>query len=75
MGKIVDQWGRPFDKAVTKAPQTARMIQLNSTYPDHPSRGLTIRRLPRLLQEAEQGYLSAQADLFDDMVEKDGHIF
>ncbi|MBA1613627.1 DUF935 domain-containing protein [Klebsiella pneumoniae] len=75
MGKIVDQWGRPFDKAVTKAPQTARMIQLNSTYPAHPSRGLTIRRLPRILQEAEQGYLSAQADLFDDMVEKDGHIF
>ncbi|TKI08655.1 DUF935 domain-containing protein [Martelella alba] len=75
MGKIVDQYGRPFDKAVTQAPQTTRLIQLNRQYPDHPSRGLTIRRLPRILREAEQGYLSAQADLFDDMVEKDGHIF
>ncbi len=75
MSQIVDQWGRPFNKAVTKEPQTTRLVQLNSRYPEHPSRGLTIRRLPRLLQEAEQGYLSAQADLFDDMVEKDGHIF
>ncbi|HED5569718.1 TPA: DUF935 domain-containing protein [Yersinia enterocolitica] len=75
MSQIVDQWGRPFNKAVTKEPQTSRLVQLNSRYPEHPSRGLTIRRLPRILQEAEQGYLSAQADLFEDMVEKDGHIF
>ena len=75
MVQIVDQHGRPINKEVLSEPQTARLIQLNRQYPAHPSRGLTIRRLPRILQEAEQGYLSAQADLFEDMVEKDGHIF
>lgn len=75
MVQIVDQFGRPINKEVLSEPQTTRLIQLNRQYPAHPSRGLTIRRLPRILQEAEQGYLSAQADLFEDMVEKDGHIF
>lgn len=75
MVQILDQFGRPMNKEVLEAPQTTRLLQLNRQYPEHPSRGLTIRRLPRILREAEQGYLSAQADLFDDMVEKDGHIF
>lgn len=75
MVQILDQFGRPINKEVLKEPQTTRLMQLNRQYPEHPSRGLTIRRLPRILREAEQGYLSAQADLFDDMVEKDGHIF
>ena len=75
MVQILDQFGRPMNKAVLEAPQTTRLLQLNRQYPEHPSLGLTIRRLPRILREAEQGYLSAQADLFDDMVEKDGHIF
>lgn len=30
MSQIVDQWGRPFNKAVTKEPQTTRLVQLNS---------------------------------------------
>ncbi|MGC8341840.1 DUF935 domain-containing protein [Pantoea ananatis] len=75
MVQILDQYGRPMNKEVLSEPQTTRLVQLNRQYPGHPSRGLTIRRLPRILQEAEQGYLSAQADLFEDMVEKDGHIF
>ncbi|MDX7324905.1 DUF935 family protein, partial [Providencia rettgeri] len=49
--------------------------RMSRIYPDHPSRGLTIRKLPRILQAAERGDLSAQACLFGDMVERDGHIF
>ncbi len=75
MVQILDQHGNPLSKAVLKAPQTAQMVQLNRHWPEHPSRGMTIRKLPRILEAAERGDLSAQADLFEDMVERDGHVF
>lgn len=75
MVQILDQYGRPLDRQVLKAPQTAKTVQLNRSWPTHPSRGITISKLPRILEAAEQGDLSAQADLFEDMVERDGHIF
>ncbi|KGA31967.1 DUF935 domain-containing protein [Pectobacterium odoriferum] len=75
MAQIVDQHGRPLNRDVLKSPQTARVAQITRHFPEHPSRGLTIRRLPRILEAAERGDLAAQADLFEDMVEKDGHIF
>jgi phage gp29-like protein len=40
-----------------------------------PSRGLTPPKLARILQAAEQGDLIAQHELFQDVEEKDGHIF
>ena len=75
MVQILDQSGRPLDRQVLKAPQTAKTVQLNRSWPTHPSRGITISKLPRILEAAEQGDLAAQADLFEDMVERDGHIF
>ncbi|MEC5319299.1 DUF935 domain-containing protein [Brenneria populi subsp. brevivirga] len=75
MAQIVDQYGRPLNREVLKSPQTARVAQIVRNYPEHPSRGLTIRQLPRILEAAERGDFSAQADLFEDMAEKDGHIF
>lgn len=75
MAQIVDQHGRPLNREVLKSPQTARVAQITRHFPEHPSRGLSIRRLPRILEAAERGDLSAQADLFEDMIEKDGHIF
>ncbi|AKE61135.1 Mu-like prophage FluMu protein gp29 [Citrobacter amalonaticus Y19] len=75
MVQIVDQFGRPLNKEVLKAPQSSRTFELQRDWPTHPSRGMTLARLPRLLEAAEQGDLSAQADLFEDMVERDGHIF
>lgn len=57
-----------------EAPQTARLGWVTREWAEHPSRGLTPQRLHRILEEAEQGDLVAQADLFSDMEEKDGHI-
>ena len=75
MVQILDQYGRPLNKEVLKSPQSSRTFGLNRDFPTHPSRGMTIARLPRLLEAAERGDLAAQADLFEDMVERDGHIF
>ncbi|QSX32613.1 DUF935 domain-containing protein [Shewanella avicenniae] len=40
----------------------------------HPSSGLTPARIAEIMLNAEQGYLTDQFDLADDIEEKDGHI-
>jgi phage gp29-like protein len=75
MAQIVDVYGRPLQRETLKTEQTVKVADRLRIYPDHPSRGLNIRKLPRILQAAEQGSLSAQACLFGDMEERDGHLF
>lgn len=48
---------------------------LRKEFAEHPSRGLTPASLANVLEEAERGDLCAQADLAEDMEEKDAHIF
>ncbi|GEK71586.1 MULTISPECIES: DUF935 domain-containing protein [Halomonas] len=52
----------------------ARVGQLKREFSEHPSKGLTPARLYRILEEAEQGHLKAQSELFEDMEEKDSQI-
>ncbi len=61
------------DRTALETPQTADIGWINQQ--DHPSIGLTPKRLAQLLTAAESGDLAAQADLGADMEEKDGHIF
>ncbi|RMC99870.1 DUF935 domain-containing protein [Aquitalea palustris] len=75
MTRLLDQYGQPIQRKVLGEAQTARIGWVTRAFAEHPSRGLTPARLHRVLEEAEQGVLSAQADLFTDMEEKDGHIF
>jgi phage gp29-like protein len=72
---ILDHRGNPIEKDSLREPQTARLGQLRSEFENHPSRGLTPPKLARILQAAEQGDLIAQHELFQDMEEKDGHLF
>lgn len=55
----------------TDSPQA---IQLHREFANHPSKGLTPAALAVILQDAEQGDMQAQAELFMDMREKDAHI-
>jgi phage gp29-like protein len=55
--------------------QSAELGWLQHQFAEHPARGLTPARLHQLLTNAEQGDLMAQADLFCDMEERDGHLF
>ncbi|MBO7411976.1 MAG: DUF935 domain-containing protein [Ottowia sp.] len=57
-----------------KEPQTAHLVYLQRELQTHPARGLTPSKLACILDEAEKGDIRAQADLFEDMEEKDGHI-
>lgn len=65
------------DKPKSKTPkkqQTADIVQNRRTH-EHPSKGLTPQKLHRILEDAENGDIQAQSELFVDIEEKDGHIF
>ncbi|QHH96699.1 DUF935 domain-containing protein [Acinetobacter dispersus] len=63
------------DRTALEQNQTAEVAWLANQWQDHPVVGLTPLAMHRLLTDAEQGNLQAQADLFSDMEERDGHIF
>lgn len=52
----------------------ARIGMLQREFAEHPSKGLTPAKLYRILEDAEQGDLKAQHELFEDMEEKDPQI-
>lgn len=66
--------GQPIDLGDLDTPQTAHLGHLQRELQSHPTRGLTPSKLATILDAAEQGDLTAQFDLFEDMEEKDGHI-
>ena len=74
MAHILGADGRPVSMQVLAQPQTSQLAHLQREIQSHPSRGLTPSRLASILDQAEQGHLLAQFDLFEDMEEKDGHI-
>lgn len=63
------------NRSALEIQQTADVAWLANQWQEHPVVGMTPQRLHRLLTDAEQGNLQAQADLFCDMEERDGHIF
>lgn len=54
--------------------QVVRLVNQPKIYGEHPSKGLTPRKLATILEDAEQGDITAQHELFTDIEEKDGHI-
>lgn len=74
MSKLVDQYGRPIDRAALKEPQTARVSSLENEYLISSLDGLTPARLAATLRAADNGDLTAQHRLFADMEERDAHL-
>jgi len=74
LNKILDQFGRPIDRVVLDAPQTASVMPLQHQYLTPMLRGLTPARLARTLEQADMGDLLEQHRLFSDMEERDGHM-
>lgn len=55
--------------------QTARVAWIHdSQWAEHPAESITPSRLAMLLREAERGDITAQADLFSDIEERDAHV-
>jgi phage gp29-like protein len=74
MANILGPDGLPISTETLSEPQTAHYSHLQRELQTHPTRGLTPSRLASILDQAEQGDLIAQFDLFEDMEEKDGHL-
>jgi phage gp29-like protein len=75
MPKIVDQYGRPIETGSLTEAQSAKLLSLTRNFQTHPSRGLTPARLAQILEQAEQGDVLLQLELYEDMTEKDGHLY
>ncbi|GAB6941294.1 phage portal protein family protein [Thermus brockianus] len=70
---ILDQYGNPIPK---EPPGQARgFLPLNDPYRVYPARGLTPERLARILRQADEGDLALQAELFEEMEERDALLF
>ncbi len=73
MSIILGPDGNPIStkKPITREIAVASIRDKWSTY---PSQGLTPDKLARIFKEADQGDVFRQAELFEEMEEKDGHL-
>ncbi|BCB26466.1 Mu-like prophage FluMu protein gp29 [Sulfurimicrobium lacus] len=73
--KILDQFGQPFThQEALAAPQTSTVTTLANTYIQSAIDGLTPARAARILRDADNGDITAQQQLFDDMEDRDSHL-
>ncbi|SUT89834.1 Mu-like prophage protein gp29 [[Actinobacillus] rossii] len=73
--KILDIHGNPFvfdDEIQTE--NNSQLGYLQQHYSEHPTSGLTPARAASILRAAEQGDLVSQAELAEDVEEKDTHL-
>jgi len=75
VSRILGPDGQPIALATLQEPQTSKVGQLHREFASHPSRGLNPTRLSAILLAAEHGDITAQYELFEDMEERDAHIY
>lgn len=74
-GHALDVYTRP--SRLPAAPSTGLQAKAWPSFddiPTHPGHGLEPRTVTAVFRAAEMGLLFRQADLFDDVVESDGHL-
>ncbi len=72
---ILDIHGNPFRfEEALQTENESRLSPLRQHYSEHPASGITPAKAARILRNAEQGDLVAQAELAEDMEEKDAHL-
>lgn len=76
MAGLVDMYGRPIESGLGKKPETREIAvaQLRDRWSSYPSNGLTPGRLAEVLRQADAGDVLRQAQLFEEMEEKDAHL-
>lgn len=68
---LVDAYGKEIKRPLLREIGIGTVRDAYSTYPSH---GLTPERLAAILKEADQGDVLRQAELFEEMEEKDAHL-
>jgi len=73
--KILDQHGDPIDRGALREPQTSRIAALSNAFiRSGAARNLSPQKIAGALAAADAGDLVTQADMFDDMLERDAHL-
>lgn len=65
---------RPLPDKVPVGKTQAESIDIFTNYETHPGRGLTVRNLVQIFDEADRGWPARQCDLFKDLQEIDGQL-
>jgi phage gp29-like protein len=75
MAMLFDQFGREVQ--VKKQPETREIAvtTIRDRWSNYPSGGLTPQSLATIFKEADMGDVARQAELFEEMEEKDAHLF
>lgn len=74
--QLYDQFGREFETG-TKPPKEERTLSvapLTESYRDYVADGLTPEKLAAIFKEADAGDMRRQAELFELIEERDGHL-
>lgn len=71
--EILDRYGNKFPSK----PETMELavMSIRDRYSSYPSNGLTPQRLAAIFREADRGDVYRQMELFEEMEEKDTHLY
>lgn len=72
---LVDQYGRPISSDRKPITDVLAVASVRDKWSSYPSSGLTPAKLAAILREADAGDVYRQAELFEEMEEKDPHLF
>ncbi len=75
MTTLFDQFGREVTVAKKPEPREIAVATIRDRWSSYPSKGLTPERLGAIFREADGGDILRQSELFEEMEEKDGHLF
>jgi phage gp29-like protein len=74
MAQLYDQFNRPIPALKRPEPREIAAVSIRDRWSGYPSAGLTPSRLAAIFRQADFGDLRAQAELFEEMEEKDAHL-
>ncbi len=75
MATLYDAFGREIKPERRPPERVLASVSIWDRYSTYPSKGLTPQKLATILKEAEAGDVYRQAELFEEMEEKDLHLF
>ncbi len=69
-----DKSKKTTKKDIQELTDRVAVVNINDQFSTYPSYGLTPEKLAAILRDADQGDVFRQAELFTEMLEKDGHL-
>lgn len=72
---LFDNFDRPIKPTTKPDERVLSVASIEDRFSDYPSRGLTPQKLAAIFKEADQGDPNRLMQLFEEMEEKDTHLF